>query len=477
VAYHIRLSGELSLEQRCLPIVIISDIDIYVLNKLSSLSGILFTKNVFTVKNDIASVKNFNIDKITPLIEEEYQSKFLNQIEVKQPKDYLSHHSIANEWSIYRWGEFLKIDSDSLSANKEKISSMLYFKYLLAKNPIETTKGITFAPKAPNLSGEILYIDDQWNQGWGDIFDRYFSKSKNIQFTTFEYEYKDKNKITVLEDIKNKIIKRMPDLVILDLRLIQTDHNDIKIDQDIEALTGIKVLNIIKEINRGIQVVMITASNQTLILEKLYDFGILGYIKKEHPKDISISTKDNFTKLKKYIDDGLEKKFLKKIWTIQHDLLKINIFSDAKMKDIRFEISSVFAILDSKIEEKYDFVIFTFTKVLESISSIYINEYKMQYIDDGISVGIYDHQQNKIYDYDNEKWYKNIQNRLHNILYEKLGFTQKSIHVNICELINCRNYIAHPNERTPSGCKLIKNPKSDDIIRWFEMISMILNKI
>ena len=47
VAYHIRLSSNLSFEERCLPIVIISDIDIYVLNKLTPLANILFTKNVF----------------------------------------------------------------------------------------------------------------------------------------------------------------------------------------------------------------------------------------------------------------------------------------------------------------------------------------------------------------------------------------------------------------------------------------------
>lgn len=480
VAYHIRLSSNLSYEQRCLPVVIISDIDVYVLNKLSTLASILFTKNIFLVENVLNIVKEFDTTKIVNFKENEFKKKFLDLISIEQPNDYASHHSITNEWSIFKWSEFLKVDSDSVKRNREKISSMLYFKYLLARNPITKIKGLTFAPKSPKLNGNILYIDDQWNQGWADILDKYFSKSPTINFDTFEYDYKDKNSDIVLNDIKNEAISKKPDLVILDLRLLHKDHNHIKDDRDIECLTGIKVLNMIKSINKGIQVIMFTASNQTLILEKLYSYGILGYVKKEHPKDISVSTKDNFTKLKNLIDDGLDKIYLQEIWKIQNNILNLSVFknsSNEKIKNIAFEINTIFEILDSKMQDKFNFVIFTYTKILETVSSIYINEFQMKYIDDNTDVGIYDSKQNKVFDYENEKWYKNTQNRLHNILYEKLNITQKSIHSDLCELINCRNYIAHPNEKIPVGCNLIKEPTSEYIVKWFTIVYEVFSQM
>jgi CheY-like chemotaxis protein len=266
--------------------------------------------------------------------------------------------------------------------------------------------------------------------------------------------------------------------LLLDLRLTQNDHDHIRTLQDIERLTGIKVLNTIKTINKGIQVIMITASNQTLILEKLYSFGILGYIKKEHPSDISVNTKDHFIKLNDLIEDGFKNKYLKDIWTIQNNILNFKMFtnnSNDKINDIKLDVNSIFEILDSKMKSSNNLAIITFTKILENISSLYINEYTMRYKDDDTNVGIYDYKENIVYDFDNEKWYKNTQNRIHNIVYEKLNLTQKDIHIDICELINCRNYLAHPNEKKPQGCNLITEPSDYYILKWFNIIKNILN--
>ena len=49
VAYHIRLSQELN-NKRFKPIVILSDIDVYMLNKLTLMANILFTKYIYNSK-------------------------------------------------------------------------------------------------------------------------------------------------------------------------------------------------------------------------------------------------------------------------------------------------------------------------------------------------------------------------------------------------------------------------------------------
>ena len=58
LAYHIRLSAELQ-EKQYVPIVIISDLDGYILNKLEAKANILFTKNIFVVRNDVSSFNYF----------------------------------------------------------------------------------------------------------------------------------------------------------------------------------------------------------------------------------------------------------------------------------------------------------------------------------------------------------------------------------------------------------------------------------
>jgi hypothetical protein len=101
----------------------------------------------------------------------------------------------------------------------------------------------------------------------------------------------------------------------------------------------------------------------------------------------------------------------------------------------------------------------------------------MKYKSDDTEVGIYDHNNNEVCDYNNEKWYKGTQNRLHNILFEELDIKDKKNHTSLCELINCRNFIAHPNEKDVVGCNLIKSPNEINILEWFSMLKIILQKI
>ena len=195
---------------------------------------------------------------------------------------------------------------------------MLYFKYLLAKNPIKKDRAIGY--KRVKNSGKILYIDDEWAKGWSDILSKQFSQSTDMDLKTFEYGYKDANKFIMLGDIKREIESYDPDVIILDLRLMQTDHNKI---EDIDQYSGIKIVNMIKEINPGMQIIMMTATRQSVILEKLYDYGVLGYIKKEHPDDLSVKTNENIDKLFSLVEAGLDRKYLKDIFNTAQAILKL----------------------------------------------------------------------------------------------------------------------------------------------------------
>jgi CheY-like chemotaxis protein len=448
LAYHIRLSPQLK-DKRFLPIVILTDLDGCIINKFSSLGQILFTKNIFInqepKKFQIFNEKNFNQD-------------FLNKIIVKKPKDTSTNHDISNEWAIYKWAEFLKInDSKAINDNKKKISSLLYFKYLVAQNLIEDIKGFSFL-KLPKLKGKILYIDDEWEKGWGDVFETYFSRIKNIDFNTFKYTYKDKDESQIINNIEEKIISNKPDIVMLDLRLTKKDHENI----NIESITGIKILDIISNINKGIQVIIFTASNKSIMLETLYDKNILGYIQKEHPTDINISTKNTFEKFKNLIDKGFNKSYLKEIWTIQADILDLDImkFENDNFKKIKSEINMIFDILNSNLENKMKFTTLTIFKVLEIICDYYIYENR------------------KIKSPFNAYWKSNntliqdghnsTSNKLINILNEKLQCA--NLEDKIKELSNIRNSIIHSENKKINITKVY-------ILEWFKVLQIILNTI
>lgn len=471
LAYHIRLSPELE-EKRFIPIVVISDIDGYVLNKLEPLANILFTKNTFVVKNEISSLSYFQkvFNQITPIFD--FKKEFLSQIQIEPPKDYLSHHGIANEWSIYRWAEFLKVKSDAITTNKSKIENMLYFKYLkalYAKNEIKTKKIIK-----PKEKGKILLIDDEWANGWNDILSSAL-KSQNVKFTSMEYKYKDKSYWAIPANISKKIEDFKPDVVILDLRLIQSDHET----DDIDNYSGIKILQKIHKINAGIQVIMLTATNKSTILEKLYEKKILGYIKKEHPNDISIDTIENINKLVGLVDKGLDRKYLKQVFNMQNEILSLNLFEelvlsfemdkkDKKLLELKNTVSRIFETLDSNIPKPFVYGMLTLYKCIEIINDYFIYEH-------------YDNEERKIKAY----WiYNNIMipnngnvsvnNKIKSIV-NLLDIGNQKIRGLIDEISCSRNYEIHSGEiRHACENKVVQEPNETHIVEWFNMITIIL---
>jgi len=438
LAYHLRFEDKF----KYLPIVILSDLDGFTLNRFESLARILFTKNVFLEANNKATLEKYNQKNIQPLTPTEYQNKFLNLIEVEPPENS-SNHSIANEWAIDRWGEFLKVDSEAVKKNRDKISSLLYFKYLRALNPL--TKDRSLGVPKPKLSGKVLYIDDEWDKGWKDIFEKYFTA--NIEFKTFEKNFKESNIYSLQTEIKDYIIDNSPDLVILDLRLIEKDHSR----EEIENFTGIKVREIIKEINPAIQVIMFTATSKSRILEELYAHKILGYIKKEDPQERNIKTKENFAKLAELVDLGLSKKWLKEVWDIQEEVLKLMLFDG-----ISIEIKSVFEILDSDMKNKFIYAMFAIFKVIEIINN--------HYFIDGYKKATWRDTQEEISD-------NSSKNKILLIVDKRLKIGSNTIYQNIEDISRIRNNTIHPKHVK------IDIINKNHILTWFKMLQTILEKI
>jgi len=193
---------------------------------------------------------------------------------------------------------------------------------------------------------------------------------------------------------------------------------------------------------------MFTATSQSLILEKLYKYAILGYIKKEHPKD-NISVKDSFDKLTILIDKGLEKKYLKEIWDIQEQISIDN-------SKIQLEIRSIFEILNSEMENRFIYAMFAIFKCIELVNDIYII--------DGYKKATWKDTNQSFSD-------NSSKNKITLILNERLKLREDSIHESITNIIKVRNNTIHPKQGR------VEKIDKDNILKWFEMLQEILERV
>jgi len=459
VAYHIRLSSKLG-DKRNIPIIIVSDFSVEQLNKFDELAKILFTPNIYLCKNTKEDIEKYQSLELQNLTLEKYNQEFLNKIKINPPKDYLSHHSIANEWSIYRWAKFLKVDDNKvIRSNKAKIENMLYFKYLKAKYK-QTDTGNALDVMQPTNKGKVLLIDDEWNKGWSDILKKALQKD-GLEFQTFEFDFKDKSQSSLIVQLDHKELKSFvenADVIILDLRLLQNDHET----DDIDNYTGIKLLQKIHEINAGIQVIMLTATSKSIILEKLYEKKILGYIKKEHPDDMSINTIENINKLISLVDKGLEKKYLKTIFNTKENLSRVlstNIIQQYGLQEelyklyllkLRNESEYVFDIVDSDTYNKFAYAMLSISSSLETVLSIFLKERQ----------------------YDNIFWDQEeyISNKLEDKLIKLLSKLGSQEAFNFYPLIKQRNDYLHANDN-------YKPVSWENIENWYLLLEKLILEI
>ena len=473
LAYHIRLSQELQ-DKRFVPIIILSDLDGYLLGKITSEANILFTKNIFIVKNNIETIKSIATNTLPYLNEQDYGKEFLDLVHIEAPKDYLTHHSITNEWSIYQWSNLLETSSDTIKKNSDKISSMLYFKYLIAKYQLQ--RKLKNKTKQTDKQGSVLLIDDKWNDGWKDILKSFVDQQyTEVQLDVLEYTYKDKTIEDIKDHVQKKVYDTQPDVVLLDLRLLESD-NTLKINKkkSINKLSGIQIIGEIKKINPGIQIIMFTASGDSLILDELHNKGILGYVKKDAPTDRYETSKNSFKKLDTLIKKGIDKNYLKKIWKLEEDILRqqflqnINKLSNENQQiifELRKNIQFVFEILNSNVPNTFVYAMLAIFKSIELLNDYYILDKYKEALWKDTKKGIDNNEDNS------------TRNKILNIVNYKTNLQQVDIEQNIMAIICSRNYTIHPREKDSCRDILVKEPKAKHIVEWFYMLSSILSNI
>lgn len=377
LACHIRLSQELGDKRYC-PIILLSDLDLSSVIKLVPLNSIFLTSRVILAKDSYSSYSFFkrNLNKFAPLNQSNFKANFLEKIDIPMPKNHEDYHSITNEWSIAKWSKAIGAKSELLDINTAKIEQSLYFKFQKAINNIkqDNKRGLTKTSKfTPKTNGKILYIDDEYNKGWEDIFLKYFLGHNlgefEFRFECFKNFDKDDTADALAKKVMNKVTNYDPDLVIIDFRLTKNDFDDIEFsDRSI-----VKIINFIKKINPGIQILVLSATSKSSHLKELQKLDIVGYIKKESPQDRMIDTYENIAEFGKLVNVALSNKYLKEIYNLQNDIKKHSAkFSD---ETINKQIEFLFEVLNLESEKKFELAtILILYSCFESITRYYMEE-------------------------------------------------------------------------------------------------------
>lgn len=135
---------------------------------------------------------------------------------------------------------------------------------------------------------KIVYIDDNANIGWSDLFQELVYGCKQDE-NIFKPIHDTKKEIEILcEELIDIIFKMDPHLILLDLRLNKEEGTQ----RDVEELSGAIVLEKLREHFPGLPIMMTTASNKVLSYKTILDIGADAYWMKEG-LDTSASFVDN----------------------------------------------------------------------------------------------------------------------------------------------------------------------------------------
>ena len=293
-----------------LPIFLIGSENITELLRLSDYSSILQTPAVELLPYSKEKVKNV-IDNIQSYKHLENYEAYLEKTHIPQPNNYLSHHSITSEWSLYQWSTCLNIKP----AIANHIERNLYYRYVISQHPESDVKVTIDYPPYSSESGSekkrILIIDDEADKGWGELYKALFSHYSNIEVNTLKgFDYASDTKATLLQKVKEAIEERPFEpyhLVLLDIRLLQDDFKK-KTD-----FSSFDVINRLQALNKGIQIIIVTASNKVWNLQYTLNRNVFAYITKESIFDKCCS-KEKLEKLLKQSVDAISKShFLQKV--------------------------------------------------------------------------------------------------------------------------------------------------------------------
>ena len=415
--------------------------------------NILKTKNVFLIDYNKKAIQEADKNTISSLKEDEL-TKEIQKLVLAAPKD---NHTIANEWAIYRWVTTIGtgVRDEGIDIINRNIQQNLYFKYLQTIYPVVRNElSAVRIEKDDEKSPKILYIDDEAEKGWDEIFATLLCDKSNLDYECLD-DIKKLSKEEIIETSINEIKEKDIDIVILDFRLHNTDFSK---EIPIEEVTSMEILKQIKEYNKGIQVLIFSATNKIWNLQALERLGADGFIIKEAPEN-SINpnfTEETIANFKRIMERSIHMTFLKKAYNavrkIKNEVETISNDNDLeklKLKsEIEIQLDIAFECLRKAENKENDYSYFNLSyislyKIIEHINDFYTDEKGLSLRKDGKLIGSYD-QENQNFKSIEKNRYPSTKDKILFIYEKSLNGDPKKIVSNIGAICKNRNNIIHP---------------------------------
>ncbi len=375
IALHIRLSVIELRERVLLPILLVSYLPLQSFLSLGECSEFFLTRSGYAFCNPQET--NINIDALQGILPEDYVGEFLNQIHIS-PDANVGTHSMANQWGADVLNRLISKNDNEETEDIKDAKKKLYYKYVFLhtvkfediiqeKNVIDHRRNEMFLA----TQKKVLLIDDEADKGWEMVIRKWLhGASIDVVNNTV------KNFEELPLDIKKKINDSFYDLYLLDLRLLGTIEDNI---YDTNDFSGMKVLKKIKSINRGNQVIIMTASNKAWNMKALLDEGADGYYIKESPElQLPQSFSEaNFQSFRHDVQLAFNSGYKKKIFITSENIIKTLASPTNINGNLANEIdtslrSALNQILTAKKKNEFAFAFLTLFQIIEMICNEYV---------------------------------------------------------------------------------------------------------
>lgn len=386
-AFHIRCTVT---PNQLKPIFIYSFVDPVYLYR-HELFDILKTKGIYLIpykKKAFRTAFNYKYTKLNA----ELLAQEIAKIHLDPPKDYEDSHSVANEWAIYKWATLIQALDSNIERVINRVEHRLYFKFLQTCFSSRVSNPLKQEDLKIMFSGtpKILYVDDEANKGWYEIFCTLLVDHNNIaDFYYLDIEFHSLAQEEIISKALRKISDSQIDIVILDFRLHPNDFTTNKSQE----ITGYKLLKQIKAKNPGIQVIVFSATNKIWNFQSLQELGVDGFIIKESPfnsadKDFTSEIIRSFTNhLSETIDRIFLKQFFQDCYEIEKNLNHCDAVDktefDDFVKDLKNHIRIIIAAgknINSRSSSTLDIVFVNCYNFLEKFKHQYLREVEYQLV-------------------------------------------------------------------------------------------------
>jgi len=385
LAYHLRFTTHVN---QFKPIIFISDVKLTDVLQITELASIIYSNGCYFSDVNPESIDDILKNRILTEINKKSFDHFLRNTTLNPPANYISSHSVSNEWSITKWAEILNVNSEAISDLKEENKNLLYFKFLEKKFPPIPVKNTKFLCAG---SGTVLLVDDEWDKGWSQVLEKFYSHSPSITFQTLKLTFKDQGSDEITKLTVEEIKKINPDLIILDLRLTDQDFGEIPTN----STTGYKILKEIKEFNPGFDVVIFSATNKLWSLMELQKIGANGFIFKESPENVIDDdyASKGLSKLKELTESSVKKYGNKSLWDKVQIAKSSNLAIDADF--LRYSSSFMDIAWNLINSENRNYAFLTLFQIVETFAN---DRYSQNdtVLRSGVSTRVYDGHTSKL---------------------------------------------------------------------------------